>query len=268
MTDDSSYYYYSYHNNSYNSTSYDSYSGTDLTTSLMSIAISKLKSSIVLESNTFYSASYTSLATLWECYNPDPISYSYYYDDNIATLSSSSISLSSSSSMSRKLSEYNGTYTFTISCMQQVPIFYVSESNNCSISSYQYSLIPNATCSIPTASPTIAPTSSYPIQLRVTQVISGCSYTNNYLQAPVLYDKTFKLTIVSSLNYTGVSIMKADIINFLVSPIVASTTATRVGSRKLETPSVLISYTLQSTWVIYFNFIIYTYIILFYYTIH
>ena len=231
------------------STSTDA-SAENLASSLLSRAMSKMTSSIKTEGVS---------ATVpppyqFECYNPNGNvnSYYYYYDDYAS---------SSSLSSSRKLSTGTSTSlpsaptsaptvavsSYVFYCDQQEPQIIPTQDETCS--SYTYAFLLESTCLAPTASPTIPPTSNDAFQLGVSQTISGCSYTDDYLVAPGLYDKTFRQAIIISLLPSIPSIDTSSIVDFLVSP--ASTAATSIRSRQLQTPSVVISYTLQSASVSY-----------------
>jgi hypothetical protein len=129
-------------------------------------------------------------------------------------------------------------------CDKQEPQIIVTEGESCS--SYIHTYPQGSTCLSPTASPTIPPTSNDAVQLGVSQTINNCSYTNDYLVAPGLYDKTFRQAIITSLQPSIPSIDGSSIIDFLVSPPSTAVAATSIRSRKLQTPSVVISYTLQS----------------------
>ena len=250
----------------------------------------KMTSSIKAEGSSASGSSDTP-PYLFECYNPNSNSNSYYYDD-----SASSSSLPSS--LSRKLSGSTPTSTptsiptsipisiptstltstptstptgvptrtqaaptgtptsvptvtidsYIFFCDKQEPQIVTTNGETCSTYVYYHPL--EATCLVPTASPTMPPTSSDAVQLGVSQTVSGCSYTDDYLVAPGLYDKTFKLAIIESLQPSIPSIDGSSIIDFLVSPP-STAAASSFRSRKLATPSVDISYTLQSASVSY-----------------
>ena len=222
----------------------------NLASSLLSRAMSKMTSSIKAEDATATAPpSYQ-----FECYNPNSNgnSYYYYYDDYASSSSLPSSRKLNAGTRANLPSAPTIAPTVAVSsyvfyCDQQEPQIIPTEDETCS--SYTYAVLLEATCLAPTASPTIPPTSNDAAQLGVSQTINGCSYTDDYLLAPGLYDKTFRQAIIVSLLPSIPSIDTSSIVDFLVSP--SPTAATSIRSRQLQTPSVVISYTLQSASVSY-----------------
>jgi len=283
---DDAYYSYSYDDKTPTSTP-TSGTSTDaaaenLVSSLVSRAMTKMTSSIKAEGA---STSDAPPPYVFECYNPNSNGNSYYYYDDSASSSSlpssrkllsvgsptsiptsrptstptsipTSIPTGTPTSVPTVTFAPTSTPTKTIIshifyCDKQEPQIITTDGESCSTYVYSYPL--GSTCSAPTASPTIPPTSSDAVQVGVSQTINGCSYTDDYLVAPGLYDKTFKKAIITSLQPSIPSIDGSSIIDFLVSPSSTAAVATSIRSRKLQTPSVVISYTLQSASVSYFT---------------
>ena len=220
----------------------------NLASSLLSRAMSKMTSSIKAED-----ASATAPPPYqFECYNPNSNgnSYYYYYDDYASSSSRKLSAGTRTSLLSAPTSTPNTTVSsYVFYCDQQEPRIIPTEDETCS--SYTYAVLLEATCLAPTASPTIPPTSNDAVQLGVSQTINGCSYTDDYLVAPGLYDKTFRQAIIVSLQPSIPSIDSSSIVDFLGSPSSITVVATSIRSRQLQTPSVVISYTLQSASVSY-----------------
>ena len=226
-SDDDYYYYYAP-----NSTSTE-----NAVSSMLSKAVSRMKSSIKASDSDSVSASvsvHTDPPHYYECYNPNGPSNSYYYDD-----STSSSSLSSSRKLSGSLPTSTPTSTvdsYIFDCVQREPQIIITDGETCS--SYTYASLLKSTC--------LVPPDDNAYQLAVSQTINGCSYADDYLVAPGLYDKTFRQAIITSLQPSLPSINGSSIIDFLVSPSSTAVAATSIRSRKLQAASVVISYTLQS----------------------
>ena len=219
--------------------------------SLLSKAVSKMKSSIKFTSASASASVSVSAHTdpphHYECYNPNSNGNSYYYDDSTPSSSSSSRTLSAGSQPS---SQPTSTPTKTVEsyifdCVQREPQIILTDGETCS--SYTYAVLLGSTC--------LVPFDNDAYQLAVTQTINQCSYADDYLPAPGLYDKTFKQAIITSLQPSIPSINGSSITDFLVSPSSIAVVATSIRSRQLQTPSVVISYTLQSASVSYHTFI-------------
>ena len=241
--DDDYYYYYAPNNTS----------TENPVSSLLSKAVSRMKSSIKTTSASASGSGSASASTStdpphhYECYYPNGPSNSYYYDD--------SISSSSLSSSSRKLSVSTPTSTptststvdsYIFDCVQREPQIILTEGETCS--SYTYASLLKSTC--------LVPPDDNAYQLAISQTINGCSYADDYLKAPGLYDKTFKQAIITSLHPSIPSINGSSIIDFLVSPSSSTAVvATSIRSRKLQyITALVISYTLQSALVSYITY--------------
>ena len=214
---------------------------------MLSKAVSRMKSSIKptdSDSDSASAGASTSVSVQtdpphhYECYNPNGPSNSYYYDDSISSLSVSSRKLSGSSPTSTPTSTVD---SYIFDCVQGEPQIILTEGETCS--SYTYASLLKSTC--------LVPPDDNAYQLAVSQTINQCSYADDYLVAPGLYDKTFRQAIITSLQASIPSINGSSIIDFLVSPSSTAVAATSIRSRKLQTPSVVISYTLQSASVSY-----------------
>jgi hypothetical protein len=197
----------------------------------------------------------------YECYNPNGPSNSYYYDDSTPSSSSLSRKLSAGSQPSSQPSSTPSSTptsiptsivdSYIFDCVQQEPQIILTEGETCS--SYTYASLLKSTC--------LVPPDDNAYQLAISQTINGCSYADDYLKAPGLYDKTFKQAITTSLQPSIPSINGSSIIDFLVSPSSSTAVAaTSIRSRKLQyITAVVISYTLQSASVSYLTyFYIYT----------
>ena len=128
----------------------------------------------------------------------------------------------------------NTSYSFKLTCDEGQPAV-VYNNNSCSNIIAGDTLV--STCVFP---PTPQPTSSDPVQLDVVQTITGCSFAD-YLNAPNKYDNTFKQAIVQSLqSASSITISIDDILDFQVQDAT-------VRRKLLQTPTLAISYTLQSS---------------------
>jgi hypothetical protein len=244
-SDDDYYYYYYAPSNT---------STENAVSSMLSKAVSRMKSSIKASDSDIDSASISAHIDPphhYECYYPNGPSNSYYYDDSIPSSSSSSSSSSrklsaGSQPSSQPSSQPTSTPTlivdsYILDCVQREPQIILTEGETCS--SYIYAMLLESTC--------LVPSDTDAFQLAVSQTIDQCSYADDYLPAQGLYDKTFRQAIITSLQPSIPSINGSSIIDFLVSPSSTAVAATSIRSRQLQTPSVVISYTLQSASVSY-----------------
>ena len=129
----------------------------------------------------------------------------------------------------------NTSYSFSYKCSEGTqPAVIDSNGEYCTTISGANTL--DSTCQY---SPTPQPTSSATVQLAVVQTITNCPYSD-YLNQQKKYDKTFKESIVASLQ-SSISITIDDILNFQVQD------ATTRRKLLQTTPALTISYTLQSS---------------------
>ena len=129
----------------------------------------------------------------------------------------------------------NTSYSFSYKCSNGTqPAVIDSNGEYCTTISGANTL--DSTCQY---SPTPQPTSNDPFQLVVVQTITNCPYSY-YLNQQKKYDKTFKESIVASLQ-SSISITIDDILNFQVQD------ATTRRKLLQTTPALTISYTLQSS---------------------